>query len=112
MLNFILCDDNPYILSSISKFLDIIFIKNNIDAQLVFSSSNWEDILSFTKNNSVDVAILDIELKSTKTGVDIANELRKDNKDLYIIFLTRTYGLHISSIKNKNIRLFVKANSY
>ena len=39
-------------------------------------------------NNKVDVIMLDINLKSDKTGLHLAEAIRKINKDSYIIFTT------------------------
>lgn len=88
MLNFVLCDDNVSILNRLYKMLDSLFIKDNIDASIVFSSTSAEEILDFTSKNKIDVLILDINLNSNITGCDIAQIVRKKNKDVYIIFTT------------------------
>ena len=46
-------------------------------------------------NNDVNVLLLDIELKSKLTGIEIANIIRKKNKNIYLIFTTGhlEYGL-------------------
>lgn len=95
MLNFVLCDDNEAILTRLCKMLESIFIKKNISAQITFSSTNSEEVLDFVLNNEVDVLLLDIELKSKLTGIEIANIIRKKNKHLYLIFTTGhlEYGL-------------------
>jgi two-component system response regulator AgrA len=95
MLNFVLCDDNELILTKLCQMLEAIFIKNNLSAQIVFSSTNYEEILKYVKNNEVNVLLLDIELKAKLTGIEIANIIRKDNKNLYLIFTTGhlEYGL-------------------
>lgn len=95
MLNFVLCDDNELILTKLCQMLEAIFIKNNLSAQIVFSSTNYEEILKYVKNNEVNVLFLDIELKAKLTGIEIANIIRKDNKNLYLIFTTGhlEYGL-------------------
>lgn len=88
MLNFVLCDDNASVLSRLSKMLESIFVKNNIDASIVLESSKADEVLNFVKKNKFDVLILDIHLKSEITGFDIANIVRKVNKKVYIIFTT------------------------
>lgn len=88
MLNFVICDDNLAVLKRLEKMLESIFINNNIDAQISFSSSQAREIIDYLKNNKVDVLILDINLKSNITGCDIADMVRKKNKDVYIIFTT------------------------
>lgn len=95
MLNFVLCDDNELILTKLCKMLESIFINNNLSAQIVFSSTNSNEILEYVLNNEVDVLLLDIELKSKLTGIEIANIIRKRNKNIYLIFTTGhlEYGL-------------------
>ena len=68
--------------------MEAIFIKNDIDAQISFSATTSNEILHYVENNKVDVLILDINLKSNISGCDIANIVRKKNKNVYIIFLT------------------------
>jgi DNA-binding LytR/AlgR family response regulator len=51
-------------------------------------SSQPDEVLSYVQANKVDVLILDINLKSAMNGCDIAEKIRKTNKELYIIFTT------------------------
>ena len=88
MLNFVICDDNPNILDKLSKMLESIFINNKIDAEIGLKSLTAYDVINYVEHNKVDVLILDINLKSETTGCDIANIVRKKNKDVYIIFTT------------------------
>ncbi|MBO5412751.1 MAG: response regulator transcription factor [Clostridia bacterium] len=88
MLNFVLCDDSIPSLKRLSKMLESIFIKNNIEAEIGYLASNPHDALEYIRNNKVDVLFLDINLNSNLTGCDMANLVRKNNKNIYIIFLT------------------------
>ena len=88
MLNFVLCDDIPNITNKLSCMLESIFIENSFDASIGLKASSAEEVLEYTKNNKVDVLLLDINLKSTISGLDLAEEIRKYNKNAYIIFTT------------------------
>lgn len=88
MLNFVICDDNQNMLNKLNKMFDTIFISNNIDANIVFHSTNPIEILDFAKSNNVDVFILDIQLKSNISGIELAEKIREFNKHSYIIFTT------------------------
>lgn len=90
MLNFVICDDNLNILDRLEKMLENVFTKNNYEATVTFKSGNSEDILEHIANNRVDAIFLDINLKSNRTGLQLAEEIRKMNKNLYIIFTTTT----------------------
>ena len=63
MLKFVVCDDNSVILSKISKMLETIFINNAFDASIVLRETNGYNVISFIKSNSIDVLLLDIDLK-------------------------------------------------
>lgn len=88
MLHFALCDDNIQILNRLEKTLESIFIKHSIDAQVFIKATSSDEILQYIEKNPVDVLILDINLKSSFSGCDVADVVRKKNKNIYIIFLT------------------------
>lgn len=95
MLHFVLCDDNVQVLDRLEKTLQSIFTKDDIDAQVVYKSKTPEEVINYIDNNDTDVLILDINLRSNISGCDVANIVRKKNKNIYIIFLTGhlEYGL-------------------
>lgn len=88
MLNFVICDDNLPALKRLSKMLESIFIKDNIEAKIGCSASTPHEVLEYTQDHKVDVLFLDINLNANLTGCDVANLVRKNNKNVYIIFLT------------------------
>ena len=88
MLKFVICDDNKNTLSQLSLMLESIFIKNDLEAEIVFKSHKESELLNYIENNIIDVLILDIQLSTKSAGIDIANLIRKKNKDCYIIFTT------------------------
>ena len=49
MLNFVLCDDSHTAIEKLSIMLDSIFIKNNLDGQIVFSTSNPYNLLKYVE---------------------------------------------------------------
>lgn len=95
MLNFALCDDNSNVLAKLEKMLESIFINKNFDAQVVLSTTTPEELINYIRNNTVNVVFLDIDLKSKVSGIDLANMIRKRDKNMYIIFTTGhlEYGL-------------------
>ena len=88
MLNFVLCDDNISVLNKFSKMLDLIFVNNDLDGKISLTTPDCNEVLNYVENNPVDVVILDIDLKSNISGLDIANKIRSINKKIYIIFAT------------------------
>ena len=88
MLNFVLCDDNLSVLDRFEKMLNSLFLKHDFDAQIAFKSDSADDVLSYVRNNTVNVLILDINLQSTISGIELAAKVRQCNKKVYIIFTT------------------------
>ena len=88
MLNFVLCDDNINIVEKLSTMLESVFIKNSYNAHIVLKTTTANTVLEYVKSNIVDVLILDINLKSNISGLQLAEEVRKFNKNAYIIFST------------------------
>jgi len=88
MLNIVLCDDNLIILEKLSKMIESIILQYSYEAKITFKCSNGDDLMEHINNNSVDVLVLDINLKSDVSGIALAKEIRKTNKDLYLIFTT------------------------
>ena len=80
MLNFVLCDDNLNIVKKLKEMLEMLFIKNDIDANVGFYTDDPKKVLEYEKNHIVDVLILDINLNSNISGIDLAKEIRKRNK--------------------------------
>lgn len=95
MLNFILCDDNPNAVSRLSKMLESIIIQNKLDGHITFTTNDPFSLLDYIKQNLVHVVILDIDLKESMSGLEVAEQIRKQNKNIYIIFITGhlEYGL-------------------
>ena len=112
MLNFVICDDNSNILDKLEKMLDTIFSKNNFDAKITFKSENSYDVLDYVNTNKADVILLDINLKSDKSGLELAKEIRKVNKDCYIIFTTGHLEYAMVAYKFKTFDYLAKPINY
>ena len=101
MLNFVLCDDNLNIVKKLKEMLEIIFVKNDIEATVSFFTDNPNEVLEYEEKHNVDVLILDINLNSNMSGIDLAQKIRKRNKKIYLIFSTGhlEYSLLAYSVK-------------
>ena len=88
MLNFVICDDNKSVLDRLAKMLESIFIEHNYDAEIKLKTTESDELVKYIKENSVDVVILDINLKSNVSGLKLAEDLRKLNHHFYLIFTT------------------------
>ena len=112
MLNFIICDDNVNILDKLSKMLEAIFVKHSFDAKVSFTSDNVHNVLNYVNSNKTDVLILDINLKADITGLELAEIVRKKNKDAYIIFTTAHLEYAMVAYKFKTFDYLAKPITY
>ena len=109
MLNFIICDDEPYMLNKLSLLFEKAFVKNDFNAQIVLRTSDYKELLSFMSLNTVNVVVLDIEFKNSNiTGLDIAEEIRKINKSCYIIFITSHFEYIMEAYDYKTFAYLIK----
>ena len=113
MLNFVICDDNLNILDRLEKLLENVFIKNNLEGRVAFKFDNFEDLLScFDSEEHIDVLLLDINLKSQKNGLDLAEEIRKKDKNVYLIFTTGHLEYAMIAYKYKTFDYLAKPITY
>jgi len=112
MLNFVICDDNLNFLDKLNKMLESIFTKNNFEASISFKSDNANNILNYIEQNTVDVLLLDINLKSNKNGLELAEEIRKRKKNLYLIFTTGHLEYAMVAYKYKTFDYLAKPITY
>ena len=104
MLNFVLCDDNFGAIDKLSKMLNSIIISHNLKAQITYTTNTPDDLLHYLKNNPTDVLLLDIDLKSATTGLQIAEQIRSIDKNIYIIFVTGHFEFGMVAYKNIGIK--------
>ena len=108
MLKFVICDDNENILDSLSHMLEAILMQHSFDATIAFSTTNADKLLEYIEKDTVDVLILDINLHNQKTGLEIAETVRKTNKSCYIIFTTGYFEHVLTAFKYKTFDYICK----
>ena len=109
MLNFIICDDNIHMLNKLSLLFEKAFVQNDFDAKIVLKTQNYKDIMTFMSSSIVNVIVLDIEFKDSElNGLDIANEIRKINKDCYLIFITSHFEYLLEAYDYKTFAYLFK----
>lgn len=108
MLNFVLCDDNLSFLNGLEKVLSKLLVKHNLDAHIGLSTDSPSKLIDYIRNNSVDVVFLDITLKNKNSGLDIAEEIRKINKTLHLIFITGHFEFVMEAYKLHTFDYLVK----
>ena len=111
-MNFALIEDDEKLLKDLSHILDSIFMKHDLDADVVFSTTDVKSLLNYVHNNKVDVLILDIDLKSDLSGLEIAEKVRKVNKECYIVFQTAHLEYGLMAYKYKTFDFICKPVTY
>lgn len=88
MLNVVICEDNKRDLDKVVQLVDRFMIKNKCNYQKhVYRDFNDEFMKLVKTKISFRIYILDIETPS-RSGIDVAREIRNKDLDSVIIFLT------------------------
>ena len=103
-MKIIAVDDEKIALESLSSSINAIVTEDE-----VISFRYPEDALEYVKENSCDIAFLDVEMAGM-SGVDLASELKKYNSEINIVFCTgygnyrdAAFDLHASGYLMKPI---------
>ena len=110
MVNFVICDDEINMLNKMCYLFEKSFFKNNYDAEIVLKTTDYKTLLSYINTNKVDVVILDIEFKNSNNnnGIEIAKEIRKINKNCYLIFATSHFEYILQAYQLKTFDYLIK----
>ena len=87
MLNFVICDDNLAVTEKLSKMFENIFFKYDYQAKVTLATNKAKELLRHVSENKVDVLVLDINLHSDITGLEIAEKVRKTRRNLQVKIL-------------------------
>ena len=100
MINVVICDDNDKDLKNIKKIVNDFMTKNKKETSiLTFNDYNKSFYEVVAKKLPFKIYLLDIETPS-KSGIDVAREIRKKDIDSVIIFLTAHEELGNIVLKN------------
>ena len=98
MIKIGMCDDNLNSIKLASKLLEAEIIEQDLDAEISIISENQKEIFDSIYKNSIDILFLDIDFNNNgKNGIEFAKDLRKINKNFYLVFLSAHQRyLHLS----------------
>ena len=109
MIKIALCDDNLKSIENISKLMEAAIIELDFDAEITLVTDNQTTIYDEIKNGNIDILFLDVDFQNGgKNGVEFANELRKFNKNFYLVFLTAHFEYSLLSFKCKTFDYILK----
>ena len=74
----LIVEDDPQIAESLSDIIEIL------DHEVVDVVDNYDSAVTQLESKEIDLALLDIQLKGVKTGIDIAERIKNDFKVPFI----------------------------
>lgn len=110
MLDFIICDNDKWIVTEVEKIIHSVMINNNHKYQ-IHSFYDYDDKFDNITNQKSEnkIYILDIEVNG-KTGIDMAREIRAKDQLAHIIFLSQYENKYKDGIFQSTIRYFAFVN--
>ncbi len=100
MIHFVVCDDESFFRQRIIKSIKKIKTKRNIECEIKEFNGYNVDFEKFIRSDvSSKIYILDIEMKTGASGIDIARKIRKSDWDSIIIFVTSHSELGYDALK-------------
>lgn len=88
MLSIAILDDNIKLLEEYEQLIPAWFTKNNIKGQIVVSTMDYKEFVREVRDQTINVCIIDINLRADVNGLYIAKCLRKEEIPTEIIFCT------------------------
>jgi response regulator of the lytR/algR family len=84
-----MCDDELGSIKSFANMLESEIIRQDLDAEITLITSNQKEIFDAVFNREIDILFLDVDFKNNgKNGLDFAEDLRRINKEFFLIFLS------------------------
>ena len=108
MLNFAIIDDDFSSVKHLSHILESVSINYNYDGSVSFETCSVDNLFNYLNYNTVDVLFLDIDLHSSLNGMDIAEKIRQNNKNCYLIFTTAHLEYSLDAFKYKTFDFITK----
>lgn len=102
-LPIFLCDDNSVLVQYYKSVIENWIMINDYDMELIFATTDPDDIFQYLKKNSLTNCLffLDIDLGTELDGIDIAQQIRRDNAFAQIVFITSHQELAIKTLQKQ-----------
>ena len=88
MINIAVLDDEPDLVKEYERHINLWIEKNEVNGNLVLSTTSPNKFIDTVSSKLVNVSIIDINLRKSTNGMQIAKQVRKVNSTCEIIFLT------------------------
>lgn len=98
-MEFVVCDDEKLFRSNVVKIINKVYMNNNEDYKITEFDSYTKDFEKLINKKSSKIYILDIEIKNSISGIDIARKIRRNDWDSIIILVTSHNELGYQAMK-------------
>lgn len=89
MLNVFICEDDENQRNNFKKIIDNIILIENYDMKIALSVGSPEEFLAKADlEGTTGLYFIDVDLKSSINGIELAREIRKFDSRGFIIFIT------------------------
>ena len=82
-----ICDDQQSELDLLSTFVELWSKQTNIQINIEIFPSAESFLFDYEEHKDYDILLLDVEMKEL-SGIDLAKQIRKENKWVEIVFIT------------------------
>ncbi|OPX45186.1 accessory protein regulator protein A [Ruminiclostridium hungatei] len=89
MLSIFVCEDNKEQRERFTKIIQDVIMIENLDMELTLSTASPDDILTYLSENDVSgLYFLDIDLKASINGIELASKIRHHDPRGFVVFIT------------------------
>lgn len=110
MLNFVILDDDATHNINTNKRLELIFKKHQLQANIALNTTEPNEVLGYCSRNTTrkNVYLLDVNVESKITGIDVAGIIREQDVNSYIVFVSAHPEYVMPSLKTKVFDYLIK----
>lgn len=102
MLQIVVCEDNPVSLNNLAGMIERVLKRNQINGKIVCKATDVVTVENYIKHNEANLFFLDIDLKTKENGYNLAEKIRENFINAYIVFVTChfEYVLHAFKVQS------------
>ena len=86
-IDILVVEDNTHQIEFLS------FLLNKIGIRDIQTATNYEEAIQHCNTSLPDIALIDIILPNSKSGIEVAKFIKQQNTAIPIIFITRNLSL-------------------
>ncbi|MDL2325307.1 LytTR family DNA-binding domain-containing protein [Ruminococcaceae bacterium OttesenSCG-928-A16] len=105
MFRICICDDEPMMRTTLYNLLDDALSRHKLEYH-IYEVADARELLSSPR--PIDMLFMDIQFGKDKIGFDVAKQLRENDEDLIITFLTSYQDYMADSFKLDTFRYILK----